>query len=353
MNQIHNKLPIIGITMGDPAGNGPELSLKALQHADLYARCRPIIIGDATALEQAKSFISNPNLAIHRCKTVEDALFLPGTVDVLHLDLIADISKMSIGKISAEAGMAAFLSVKKTIELAMEDVLDATVTNALNKEAMNLALEPEGMHFAGHTEIYAHYTGTKNYAMMLTHHDLRVIHVSTHCSLREACDRVKKARVLDVIHTAYDACRKLGIDQPRIAVAGLNPHAGENGLFGTEEIDEINPAIEAARAEGINAIGPEPADSLFSKALGGWYDIVVVMYHDQGHIPLKTVGFVYDREAKHWKSVEGVNVTLGLPIIRTSVDHGTGFDQAGKGTSSELSLINAIDYAITMANHRS
>lgn len=352
MKEKINQLPIIGITMGDPAGNGPELSLKALQHADLYARCRPIIIGDATALEQAKSLIGNPELAIHRCASVEDALFTPGTVDVLHLDLIADVSKMPIGKISAEAGMAAFVSVRKTIELALECKLDATVTNALNKEAMNLALEPQGMHFAGHTEIYAHYTNTKTYAMMLTHHDLRVIHVSTHCSLREACNRVKKARVLDVIHTAYDACRKLGIEEPRIAVAGLNPHAGENGLFGTEEIDEIIPAMEAARAEGINAIGPEPADSLFSKALGGWYDIVVVMYHDQGHIPLKTVGFVYDREAKKWKSVEGVNVTLGLPIIRTSVDHGTGFDQAGKGTSSELSLVNAIDYAITMANHR-
>ena len=352
MKEKINQLPIIGITMGDPAGNGPELSLKALQHADLYARCRPIIIGDASALEQAKSFIGNPELAIHRCASVEDALFTPGTVDVLHLDLIADVSKIPIGKISAEAGMAAFVSVRKTIELALEGKLDATVTNALNKEAMNLALEPQGMHFAGHTEIYAHYTNTKTYAMMLTHHDLRVIHVSTHCSLREACDRVKKARVLDVIHTAYDACRKLGIEEPRIAVAGLNPHAGENGLFGTEEIDEIIPAMEAARAEGINAIGPEPADSLFSKALGGWYDIVVVMYHDQGHIPLKTVGFVYDREAKKWKSVEGVNVTLGLPIIRTSVDHGTGFDQAGKGTSSELSLVNAIDYAITMANHR-
>ena len=352
MKEKINQLPIVGITMGDPAGNGPELSLKALQHADLYARCRPIIIGDATALEQAKSFIGNPELTIHRCASVEDALFTPGTVDVLHLNLIADIEKMPIGKISAEAGMAAFQSVKTTIELAMDGKLDATVTNALNKEAMNLALEPLGMHFAGHTEIYAHYTNTKTYAMMLTHHDLRVIHVSTHCSLREACDRVKKARVLDVIHTAYDACRKLGIAEPRIAVAGLNPHAGENGLFGTEEIDEIIPAMEAARAEGINAIGPEPADSLFSKALGGWYDIVVVMYHDQGHIPLKTVGFVYDREAKKWKSVEGVNVTLGLPIIRTSVDHGTGFDQAGKGTSSELSLVNAIDYAITMANHR-
>ena len=224
---------------------------------------------------------------------------------------------------------------------------------------MNKALEADGgarsdgyTHFDGHTEIYATYTHTKKYTMMLAHHDLRVVHVSTHCSLREACDRVKKARVLEVIEIANQACRDMGIEQPKVAVAGLNPHCGENGLFGTEEIEEIKPAIEAAKAEGINAIGPIPPDSVFSEALGGWYDIVVCMYHDQGHIPLKTVGFVYDREKQAWKAVEGVNVTLGLPIIRTSVDHGTGFALAGKGTSNELSLVNAIDYAVRMANGR-
>ena len=156
----------------------------------------------------------------------------------------------------------------------------------------------------------------------------------------------------EVIEIANQACRDMGIEQPKVAVAGLNPHCGENGLFGTEEIEEIKPAIEAAKAEGINAIGPIPPDSVFSEALGGWYDIVVCMYHDQGHIPLKTVGFVYDREKQAWKAVEGVNVTLGLPIIRTSVDHGTGFALAGKGTSNELSLVNAIDYAVRMANGR-
>ena len=186
----------------------------------------------------------------------------------------------------------------------------------------------------------------------LSHHDLRVVHVSTHCSLREACGRVKKQRVLDVIHIADSACRSFGIPRPRIAVAGLNPHAGENGLFGREELDEIIPAIRAAQDEGLCVDGPVPPDSLFPKALGGWYDIVVAMYHDQGHIPLKTVGFVYDREKQAWKAVEGVNITLGLPIIRTSVDHGTGFDQAGKGTSNELSLLNAIQYAVTMARNR-
>ena len=184
--------------------------------------------------------------------------------------------------------------------------------------------------------------------MMLAHHDLRVVHVSTHVSLREACERVKKDRVLDVIEIAYNACKKMGIENPKVAVAGLNPHCGEHGLFGTEELEEISPAIEAAKAKGINAIGPIPPDSVFPEALGGWYDIVVCMYHDQGHIPLKTVGFVYDREKQVWKAVEGVNVTLGLPIIRTSVDHGTGFALAGTGQSNELSLVNAIDYAILM-----
>ena len=158
--------------------------------------------------------------------------------------------------------------------------------------------------------------------------------------------------MLEVIRLGYQACRDLGIENPKIAVAGLNPHCGENGLFGTEEIDEIKPAIELARAEGIDAVGPVPPDSVFSEMNGGWYDMTVCMYHDQGHIPTKVLGFVYDREAQGWKAVEGVNVTLGLPIIRTSVDHGTGFALAGKGTSNELSLVNAIDYALRMARGR-
>ena len=348
--------PIVGITMGDPAGNGPEITVKALAHADLYDRCRPIVVGDAKMIEQAARFVGRPDIQIHRCGQVSDAKFQPGTIDVLHLELISDVKTFPIGQVSIEGGNAAFQCVKKVIQLAMDGQLDATCTNALNKEAMNKALEfyhgenSDGYtHFDGHTEIYATYTHTKKYTMMLAHHDLRVVHVSTHVSLREACDRVKKDRVLEVIQIADKACRDMGIENPKVAVAGLNPHCGENGLFGTEELQEIKPAIEAARAAGINAIGPIPPDSVFSEALGGWYDIVVCMYHDQGHIPLKTVGFVYDREAQAWKAVEGVNVTLGLPIIRTSVDHGTGFALAGKGTSNELSLVNAIDYAVRMA----
>ena len=354
-----NEKPIVGITMGDPAGNGPEITVKALAHEELYDRCRPIVVGDAKMIEQAARFVGRPDIRIHRCQKVEDALFAPGTIDVLHLELIPDAASFSIGKVSAEGGNAAFQCVKKVIELALAGEVDATCTNALNKEAMNMALEQDHgkhydgyTHFDGHTEIYAAYTNTKKYTMMLAHHDLRVVHVSTHVSLREACERVKKARVLEVIEIADKACRDMGIENPRVAVAGLNPHCGENGLFGTEELEEIGPAIKEAKEKGINAIGPIPPDSVFSEALGGWYDIVVCMYHDQGHIPLKTVGFVYDREAQSWKAVEGVNVTLGLPIIRTSVDHGTGFALAGKGTSNELSLVNAIDYAVCMAKGR-
>lgn len=351
--------PIVGITMGDPAGSGPEITIKALADPEQYSYCRPIVVGDVKVMEQAKKFVGREDIVIHRCEKVSDALFTPGTIDVLHLDLIEDISKFEIAKVSVEGGNAAFQCVKKVIELAMAGEVDATCTNALNKEAMNKALEyyhgekSDGYtHFDGHTEIYATYTHTKKYTMMLAHHDLRVVHVSTHVSLREACDRVKKDRVLEVISIADKACRDMGIAKPRIGVAGLNPHCGEGGLFGREEIDEITPAIEAARTAGINAQGPIPPDTIFSKALGGWYDIVVAMYHDQGHIPLKVVGFVYDREKQAWSAVEGVNITLGLPIIRTSVDHGTAFDQAGTGKANELSLKNAIEYAVRFAANR-
>lgn len=339
--------PILGITMGDPASIGPEITVKALSHPDIYDRCRPIIVGDACMLEIGKKVTGHEEITIHPVSSVSEALFTPGTIDVIDMKLV-DPQKLPVGAVSVMGGEAAFQYVKKVIELANAGEIDGTVTNALNKEAMNLA----GHHFSGHTEIYAHYTGTKKYTMMLAHKNLRVVHVSTHVSLREACDRVKKDRVLDVIRIAHQACLDLGIEHPTVGVAGLNPHSGENGMFGREEIEEITPAIEQAKAEGINAEGPVPPDTIFSKALGGWYDIVVAMYHDQGHIPTKVVGFVYNHEKKKWEAVEGVNITLGLPIVRASVDHGTAFDQAGKGTSSELSLINSIDYAIRLSQSR-
>jgi 4-hydroxythreonine-4-phosphate dehydrogenase len=185
--------------------------------------------------------------------------------------------------------------------------------------------------------------------MMLADGDLRVVHVSTHVSLREACECVKKDRVLKVIELAHNTCRSLGINEPRVAVAGLNPHAGEGGLFGREEINEIAPAIEAAKSKGINAMGPIPPDTVFAKAHGGMYDIVVAMHHDQGHIPLKTLGFQYDKAAGKWQAISGVNITLGLPIIRSSVDHGTAFGHAWQGSANESSLLSAIEYAVKLA----
>ena len=338
---------IIGITMGDPAGVGPEITVKALRDPTIYEKCKPLVIGDRAILERACRLVGAEEIQIHPVSDPAQGLYQAGTIDLYDMELLTP-EEYEVGQVSAKAGNAAFQYVRKTIELAMEGKVDATVTNPLNKEAINLA----GYHFSGHTEIYAHYTGAQHYTMMLAHENLRVVHVSTHVSLREACDRVKKQRVLDVIRIADQACRDLGIEKPRIGVAGLNPHSGEHGLFGREEIDEIIPAIEAAQAEGICADGPVPPDTVFSKARGGWYDIVVAMYHDQGHIPLKVVGFVYNHDKKAWDAVAGVNITLGLPIIRASVDHGTGFGHAGNGHANELSLVNAMDYAITLANHK-
>jgi 4-hydroxythreonine-4-phosphate dehydrogenase len=360
--------PILGITMGDPSGNGPEISIKALMDPSTYEKCRPLIVGDAASMEAAlKTVKGAEKISLNIVKDVKDAKFEYGTIDVYDMGII-DISKrlykkdkkklaetMSPEELEAAykesqtmCGECAFQYVKKVIEMAMAGDVDATVTNALNKDHINMA----GHHYSGHTEIYAHYTNTPKYTMMLAHEGLRVVHVSTHVSLREACDRVKKDRVLDCIHIANEGCKALGIKNPKIGVAGLNPHCGENGMFGREEIEEIQPAIDEALAEGINIPekAPTPPDTVFSKALGGWYDIVVVMYHDQGHIPLKVKGFVYNHELKKWDAVAGVNVTLGLPIIRASVDHGTGEGHAGDGSANELSLVNAMDYAITMAN---
>ena len=353
--------PILGITMGDPFGNGPEITVKALADRAVYDRCRPLVVGDAAAMEyaaRAAKTVSGIDMKIRSVQAVSEAAYEYGVIDVYDLGLLkpADIpgspespKPFGLGA-TALGGEASFQYVKKVIELAMAGEVDATITNALSKEAINLA----GHHYSGHTEIYADYTKTQKYTMMLAHEELRVVHVSTHVSLREACERVKKDRVLDVIRIANQGCRAIGIKEPKIAVAGLNPHCGENGMFGREEIEEIQPAIDQAMAEGIliPEKKPTPPDTVFSKALGGWYDIVVVMYHDQGHIPLKVKGFVYNKAEGHWDAVAGVNVTLGLPIIRASVDHGTGFGHAGDGRANELSLVNAMDYGIRMAAAR-
>jgi 4-phospho-D-threonate 3-dehydrogenase / 4-phospho-D-erythronate 3-dehydrogenase len=343
---MSNGLPIIGISMGDPAGIGPEIAAKAFADKKLYDKCRPLVTGDASVMEQAVRIVK-ANLKVNAIDKVAQAKFQYGTIDVVDLKDV-DVKSLVHGKVSAMCGAAAFDAVKKVIELAMANEVDATVTGPLNKEALNLA----GYHYTGHTEIYAEFTKTKDYTMMLVGGKLRVVHVSTHVSLRQACDCVKKERVYAVIKLAYNTMRDFGIANPRIGVAGLNPHASDGGLFGWEEEKEIMPAIEKARGEGMTVDGPVPPDTLFSKALGGQYDIVVAMYHDQGHIPLKVVGFTWDDAAKKWNSVSGVNITLGLPIIRTSVDHGTAFGKAGKGTATEESLVNAIDYAVQFAHQR-
>jgi 4-hydroxythreonine-4-phosphate dehydrogenase len=329
--------------MGDPAGVGPEITAKALAQRSVYDICRPLVVGDAKVMKEAIG-ISAVDLEVRSVSGVAQARFQYGTMDVLDLANV-EIDRLERGKVSAIAGEAAFGAVRKVIELALERRIDATVTGPINKEAINLA----GHHFSGHTEIFAHFAGTEDAAMMLVAENLRVVHVSTHVSLRQACDLVKKDRILKVIKLGDEACRKLGIEAPKVAVAGLNPHSSEGGLFGSEEKDEIAPAIEAAKSLGIDADGPAPADTLFSKARGGWYDLVVAMYHDQGHIPLKLLGFTWNQREKKWDSVSGVNITLGLAIIRTSVDHGTAFDQAGKGTAIAESLIHAIEFAARMA----
>jgi 4-phospho-D-threonate 3-dehydrogenase / 4-phospho-D-erythronate 3-dehydrogenase len=336
--------PIIGITMGDPSGVGPEIICKSLLSGKVYSKCNPVVIGSSKVFFNIIDSLKFP-LQINSIYKISQAKFEYGTIDVLDLDNFNKVAEF--GKVSAEAGLVAFESIVKVIELAMNNELDATVTAPINKESIHLA----GKHFSGHTEIYAHYTDTKKYAMLLVHDNLRVIHATTHVALRQACDLVKKDRILETINLLQEACQSFGISKPKIAVAGLNPHSSDNGLFGWEEEKEIIPAIKEASGKGYNVEGPIPADTLFPKAIGGKFDGCVVMYHDQGHIPFKLIGFKWNKKKKRM-DVNGVNITLGLPIIRVSVDHGTAFDVAGKGIASEEAMNLSIDYAIQMAEHR-
>ncbi|MDR2937163.1 MAG: 4-hydroxythreonine-4-phosphate dehydrogenase PdxA [Rikenellaceae bacterium] len=339
-------LPIIAITKGDPAGIGPEIAVKAFFDKDVYKKCRPLITGDATVIERATKLLDLPT-TVRPIGAVSDARFEFGAIDVFDLKNV-DLTTLETGKVSAQAGNAAFEAVRTAIELAMKNEVDATVTGPINKEAINLA----GHHYDGHTEIYAHFTGTKKYAMLLADALLRVIHVSTHVPLRQACDLVKKERIIAVTELLDDACRQFGIANPRIGIAGLNPHSSDGGLFGWEEEKEIVPAIEELKGRGFNVDGPVPPDTLFAKAKCGQYDGCVAMYHDQGHIPFKVVGFNWNPATGRMSSVEGVNITLGLPIIRVSVDHGTAFDVAGRGIASPDALLLSIDYAARMAANR-
>ena len=329
--------PLLAITMGDPAGIGPEVVLKALAHPEVFARARPLVIGDRATLERAAHWVEAADLHYDVVTRVEDGHYGPGIVTLMDLQT-SPPGGYAVGQVSADAGRAAVDFVFRACDLALEGKVDAVVTAPLNKAAMHAA----GFTYPGHTELLAERTGAERVSMLLVGPSLRVVHVSTHVALTEAIRRVTRQRVEDVIDIARESCQALGIEHPRIAVAGLNPHASEGGLFGDEESREVIPAIEAARARGLNVSDPQPPDTVFLRATKGEWDIVVAMYHDQGHIPMKLLAFD-----------SGVNVSIGLPILRTSVDHGTAFDIAGLGQASENSMLAAIDVAVQMAGSRS
>ncbi len=326
--------PLLGITIGDPAGVGPEVIAKALNHPAVYEQCRPLVIGDVALMEQAVQLVGSAT-QVQRQNRPEDGKYQYGQMDVLPV-IETPHDEITYGKLSAAAGRLGVEAVKHAVELALANQIDAIVTAPLNKEAIALA----GYMYPGHTEILAEMSGQRAAMLLVTEH-LRVVHVSTHVSLREAIALVTPERVWTTIQLAARAASDLGIANARIAVAGLNPHAGEGGRFGDEEIEAIEPAIQAARAAGLNVFGPISPDTLFWRASKGEFDIVVAMYHDQGHIPIKLQGFD-----------DGINVTIGLSIIRTSVDHGTAFDIAGCGIARETSMLQAITVACQLVHAR-
>ncbi|PTY07482.1 4-hydroxythreonine-4-phosphate dehydrogenase PdxA [Opitutaceae bacterium EW11] len=327
--------PLLAITLGDPAGTGPEIISKALLEPDVRALCRPLVVGDAETLRRACTFTGS-KARIATVNRPSEAGARADQIDVLDLKNV-DLGRLELGRVDPLAGKAAYEAVKRAAELALSGEVAGIVTSAINKAALNLA----GYHYDGHTGLLAELCQSPGATMMLAAERLRVSHVSTHVSLRTAIDRVRPERILQVLQLTHEAMQALGIEKPRLAVAGLNPHAGEGGLFGNEEQLYIQPAVAEARARGLDASGPHPGDTVFFRTLQGEFDAAVAMYHDQGHVAAKMLGI--------WR---GVNVTLGLPIIRTSVEHGTNFDLAGTGRSDPRSLIEAIKLAAVMAAHR-
>lgn len=328
-------LPIIAITMGDAAGVGPEIIMKSLAADALYQRCRPLVIGDARRLREAGAIVGS-TLAVHAIADMAETKFEHGVVECIDLDLIP--AGHPFGELSALCGHAAYCYIERAVELAVGQQIDAICTAPLNKEALHAGGHP----FPGHTEMLAKLTHTPEVSMMLVAPNLRVIHVTTHMGLLDAIRKIEPGLVGRTIDRGYETLVRSGIRQPRIGVCGINPHAGENGLFGNgEEEEKIIPAVQAQQALGRSVEGPLPADTLFYRAARGDFDLVVAMYHDQGHAPVKVMGL----EA-------GVNITVGLPVIRTSVDHGTAFDIAGTGVADENSMLEALKQAVMLATRR-
>ena len=329
-----NDAPFIAVTMGDGAGVGPEVVVSALLDPQVNAECRPVVIGDALRLRQAAGLL-NVKSTIVRVDRVSDALFAPGRINVIDLALLPE--DLPWGQLSALAGNAAYEYIRVAAELAMSGDVQAICTAPLNKEALHAA----GHIYPGHTELLASLTGTDEVSMMLSTSKIKVIHVTTHIGLVDAVKKINPGLVERTIRRGHQALVRAGIAEPKIGVCAINPHAGEGGLFGQgEEAEKIEPGVRAARESGIDVYGPLPADTLFFLAGRGDYDLVVAMYHDQGHGPVKVLGI----EA-------GVNITVGMPVIRTSVDHGTAFDIAGKGIADPQSMVEALHQATEMATH--
>ncbi len=323
------KKPLFALTMGDPAGVGPEIAIKALLSG---ISTDILIIGDVSVLRNAATY-TDMKPEINSISDVDE--YIPGKLNIFDMHLI-DPNKFTIGTINEQCGKAAYAYINKAIDLALEKKVAGVITNPINKESLQLA----GVTFPGHTEIFAARTGVSDFAMMFLLDKVCVAHVTTHCSLRDALNLITQDRVFQKIRLLHDALRGLGIKKPRIAVGGLNPHAGEHGLFGTEEIEHITPAINKAREHGLNVSGPYPPDTIFMRSFKGEFDGVVAMLHDHGFVALKSRDFE-----------NGVNITIGLPIIRTSVGHGTAFDIAGTGKASPTSLLRAIEAAEKLANN--
>lgn len=326
---------IIAITMGDAAGVGPEVIVKALASEQIYSICRPMVVGEGVIMQASIKLVNRP-LKLHRVKTVAEVEGQIGTIDLLDLYNL-DPAEVTPGQLCRACGKAAVEYITKATRLVTEGEAKALVTAPINKEATRQA----GYGEMGHLELLARLTGATEYATMLVTGPLRVVHLTTHHPLKDACDLVTRDRILSRLKLTHDSFQKWGIEHPCIAVAALNPHAGEGGLLGREEIEEIRPAIEEAQNLAIDALGPFPADSVFNRALGGEFDVVLAMYHDQGHIPIKVHGFE-----------KSVSVALGLPLVRTSVDHGTAFDIAGKGIANPQSLEEAIKMAVSLSEEK-
>jgi 4-phospho-D-threonate 3-dehydrogenase / 4-phospho-D-erythronate 3-dehydrogenase len=337
--------PQLAITMGDPAGVGPEIIVKACKGLEGRIRAgelRLLVIGSNASLEAARAALGS-DIAIPAVEASAD-----NWPALACLQAAPEGAPIAPGVLSVDGGRFAYEAVARAVELAQAGRIHGIVTAPLNKEALNKA----GHHFAGHTDMLAHLTGARGSVMMLAHDNMRVSHVTTHVALEDVPKKLTPERLRYVIELTDDALRGLGLSRRRIAIAALNPHAGEGGLFGRQDIDISAPTIARCVADGFEVVGPVPGDTVFVKLRAGQYDAVVAMYHDQGHIPVKLLGFNVDPVTGTWNALSGVNITLGLPIIRTSVDHGTAFDIAGKGIASETSLLEAIDYAVKLAAAR-